>query len=113
MGRMIKSTMVMYGGGATGSVGSPGVSGVPGIPLEYKEYMFLCKKDFGFFKTGDYITMLINENPMSEANYLFKAIHLKSKDLLMNFSISKMGLDEHFIWGPELRDKHISDIINP
>jgi hypothetical protein len=24
-----------------------------------------------------------------------------------------MGLDEHFIWGPELRDKHISDIINP
>jgi hypothetical protein len=119
MGRLIKalsglSGSVVYGGissrGPTGSVGSPGV---PGISAEYKEYMFLCKKDFGFFKTGDYITMLINENAMSEANYLFKAIHLKSKDLLMNFSISKMGLDEHFIWGPELRDKHISDIINP
>lgn len=99
--------------GITGSVGSPGVPGSPGIPVEYKEYMFLCKKDFGFFKTGDYITMLINENAMSEANYLFKAIHLKSKDSLMNFSISKMELDEHFMWGPELRDKHISDIINP
>ena len=98
--------------GPTGSVGGPGVPGTPGIPAEYKEYMFLCKKDFGFFKSGDYITMLINENPMSEANYLFKAIHLKSKDLLMNFSISKMELDEHFIWGEELRDKHIGDILN-
>ena len=98
--------------GLTGSVGGPGVAGSPGIPAEYKEYMFLCKKDFGFFKSGDYITMLINENPLSEANYLFKAIHLKSKDLLMNFSISKMELDEHFIWGEELRDKHIGDILN-
>ena len=98
--------------GLTGSVGGPGVAGSPGIPAEYKEYMFLCKKDFGFFKSGNYITMLINENPLSEANYLFKAIHLKSKDLLMNFSISKMELDEHFIWGEELRDKHIGDILN-
>jgi len=77
-----------------------------GISGEYKEYVFLCKKDFGFFKTGDYITMLINLN-------LFGPIHLNSKDLLMNFSMSKMELDEHFMWGPELRDKHISDIINP
>ena len=98
--------------GPTGSVGGPGVPGPPGIPAEYKEYMFLCKKDFGFIKSGDYTTMLINENPMSVANYLFKAIHLKSKDLLMNFSISRMGLDEHFIWGEELRDKHIGDILN-
>ena len=56
--------------GPTGSVGG---SGVPGILTEYKEYMFLCKKDFGFFKTGDYITMictliLMDENPMSKAN---------------------------------------------
>jgi len=35
--------------GITGSVGGPGVPGPPGIPAEYKEYMFLCKKDFGFF----------------------------------------------------------------
>jgi len=88
--------------GATGSVGSPGV---PGIPVEYKEYMFLCKKDFGFFKTGDYITMLIFLN-------LFGSISLKSKDSEMNFTISQSQLDEHFIWGEELRDKHIGDILN-
>jgi hypothetical protein len=81
-------------------------NGVLGIHAEYKEYMFLCKKDFGFFKTGDYITMLINEN-------LFVAIPLKSKDSKMNFTITQTQLDEHFMWGPELRDKHISDIINP
>ena len=109
---VIGLTGSLHAQGPTGSVGGPGVAGPPGIPLEYKEYMLLCKKDFGFFKSGDYITMLINENPMSEANYLFKAIHLKSKDLLMNFSISKMELDEHFIWGEELRDKHIGDILN-
>lgn len=91
--------------GATGSVGGPGIQGSPGIPEQYKEYMFLCKKDFGFFKSGDYITMLINL-------YLFGPLELKSKDSLMNFSISKMELDEHFIWGEELRDKHIGDILN-
>jgi hypothetical protein len=93
--------------GVGGSVGSPGVYGSL-VSEEYKEYMFLCKKDFGFFKTGDYITMLmlINEN-------LFGAIPLKSKDSKMNFTITQTQLDEHFMWGPELRDKHISDIINP
>jgi hypothetical protein len=91
--------------GPTGSVGGPGVPGSQGIPTEYKEYMFLCKKDFGFFKSGDYITMLINL-------YLFGPLELKSKDSLMNFTISKTQLDEHFIWGPELRDKHIGDILN-
>ena len=88
----------------TGSVGGPGVAGSPGIPAEYKEYMFLCKKDYGF-KTGNYITMLLN-------SHLFGALHLKSKDSSMNFSISKSQLDEHFIWGTELRDKHIGDILN-
>ena len=92
--------------GLTGSVGGPGVAGSPGIPAEYKEYMFLCKKDYGFFKSGNYITMLLN-------SHLFGALHLKSKDSSMNFSISKSQLDEHFIWGTELRDKHISDIIYP
>lgn len=91
--------------GPTGSVGGPGVAGSPGISVEYKEYMFLCKKDFGFFKSGDYITMLINL-------YLFGPLELKSKDSLMNFTISKNQLDEHFIWGEELRDKHIGDILN-
>ena len=93
------------GQGLTGSVGGPGVAGSPGIPAEYKEYMFLCKKDYGFFKTGNYITMLLN-------SHLFGALHLKSKDSSMNFSISRMELDEHFIWGEELRDKHIGDILN-
>ena len=60
----------------------PGVAGSPGIPAEYKEYMFLCKKDYGFFKSGNYITMLLN-------SHLFGALHLKSKDSSMNFSISK------------------------
>ena len=69
------------GQGLTGSVGGPGVAGSPGIPAEYKEYMFLCKKDYGF-KTGNYITMLLN-------SHLFGALHLKSKDSSMNFSISK------------------------
>ena len=91
--------------GLTGSVGGPGVAGSPGIPAEYKEYMFLCKKDYGFFKSGNYITMLLN-------SHLFGALHLKSKDSSMNFSISKSQLDEYFIWGEELRDKHIGDILN-
>jgi hypothetical protein len=91
--------------GPTGSVGGPGIPGPPGIPVEYKEYMFLCKKDFGFFKSGDYITMLLN-------SHLFGPLELKSKDSLMSFSISRNELDEHFIWGEELRDKHIVDILN-
>jgi len=114
MSKIVSTLAEDYSGmiGATGSVGGPGVPGVPGILTEYKEYMFLCKKDFGFFKTGDYITMLMDFHPMSKANYLFKGIHLKSKDSLMSLSISKMELDGHFIWGEELRDKHISDILN-
>ena len=95
--------------GPTGSVGGPGVAGTPGIPEEYKEYVFLCKKDFGFFKTGDYITMLLNSHPGFKR---FGALHLKSKDSSMNFSILKNQLDEHFIWGEELRDKHIGDILD-
>ena len=87
-----------------GLTGSLHVHGLPGTPAEYKEYMFLCKKDFGFFKTGDYITMLFN-------SHLFGSLHLKSKDSSMNFTISKTQLDEHFIWGEELRDKHIGDIL--
>ena len=98
--------------GLTGSVGGPGIQGVPGIPAEYKEYMFLCKKDYGFFKSGNYITMLLNSH-LIKSQGLFGALHLKSKDSSMNFSISKSQLDEHFIWGTELRDKHISDIIDP
>ena len=96
----------------TGSVGGPGVAGSPGITAEYKEYMFLCKKDYGFFKSGNYITMLLNSHLIKSQGF-FGALHLKSKDSSMNFSISKSQLDEHFIWGTELRDKHISDIIDP
>ena len=111
--KIISRSSIVYSGatgsvgmiGATGSVGGPGIQGSPGIPEQYKEYMFLCKKDFGFFKSGDYITMLINL-------YLFGPLELKSKDSLMNFTISKNQLDEHFIWGEELRDKHIGDILN-
>lgn len=115
--RIIRSSIVYSGAtgsvgmiGATGSVGGPGIQGSTGMvfegaKLQYKEYMFLCKKDFGFFKSGDYITMLLN-------SHLFGPLELKSKDSLMSFSISKNQLDEHFIWGEELRDKHIDDILN-
>jgi hypothetical protein len=95
--------------GATGSVGGPGISGVDGND-NYKEYLFFCKKDFGFFKSGDYIKMSIPVSNMN--NSLDFYIYIKSSDDQMSFTIPIKTLNECFIWGDKLRDKHINIVID-
>jgi len=92
--------------GATGYSGS--VVGQPGNSDEFKEYLFLCKKDIGFFKNGDYIKMLIQVNYLNYPSDYH--VFLKSTDGEMSFTITLKQLKECFIFGDELRDKHLQDI---
>jgi len=96
--------------GLTGSVGSPGISGVDGFINNYKEYLFFCKKYFGFFKSGDYIKMSIPISNMNKADEFY--IYIKSNDDQMSFTIPIKTLNECFIWGDKLRDKHINIVID-
>jgi hypothetical protein len=100
--------------GATGSVGSIGITGhrgQPGVPgviqinmgdIAYKEALFYCKKTYGFFEEDRYYTFLFYQG--------FGLYDIKSKDSKCNFTISNDLMSEHFIWGPELRDKKLNQI---
>jgi hypothetical protein len=94
--------------GATGSVGSIGIAGhrgqpgVPGVNPDYKEALFYCKKTYGFFEEDRYYTFLFYKG--------FGLYDIKSKDSKCNFTISNEEMSEHFIWGPELRDKKLNQI---
>jgi hypothetical protein len=99
--------------GATGSVGSIGITGHRGQPgqpgisdSDYKEGLFYCKKDFGFFEGDRYYTILFyGVNFGTGLSY-----HLKSKDNKIVIMVSSEEMSEHFIWGPELRDKKLSQL---
>ena len=95
--------------GVTGSVGSIGIIGHPGQPGQpgisdesYKEALFYCKKTYGFFEEDRYYTFLFHQG--------FGLYDIKSKDSKCNFTISSDEMSEHFIWGPELRDKKLSQL---
>jgi hypothetical protein len=100
------SSSVGVGIGATGYSGHVGQ---PGNSDEFKEYLFLCKKDIGFFKNGDYIKMLIQVNSLNYTSDLH--ILLKSIDGEMSFIITLKQLRECFLFNNELRDKHLQDIL--
>jgi hypothetical protein len=94
--------------GATGSGGSIGITGhrgqpgVPGVNPDYKEALFYCKKTYGFFEEDRYYTFLFYQG--------FGLYDIKSKDSKCNFTINNDEMSEHFIWGPELRDKKLSQL---
>jgi len=88
--------------GVTGSVGHPGVCGSPGIAPDYKEALFYCKKSYGFFEEDRYYKFLFYS--------VIGLYYIKSKDGKFEKAISSDEISEHFIWGPELRDKKLNQI---
>ena len=98
--------------GITGSVGQIGIighrgqPGVPGINREdFLEENFYCKKDFGFIKQGTHFRA-------KHYHSYIGSHHLKSLDDNMRFDVSEKDMSEYFIFGPDLRDRIIGDILN-
>ena len=90
------------GPGPIGNVGHAGIPGVPGVNPDYKESSFYCKKSYGFFEKDKYYTILLYHG--------FGIYYIKSTDSRCSFTLSDEDMSEHFIWGPELRDKKIDQI---
>ena len=96
------SSYVTGSGGSIGITGHRGQPGVPGVNPDYKEALFYCKKTYGFFEEDRYYTFLFYQG--------FGLYDIKSKDSKCNFTINNDEMSEHFIWGPELRDKKLNQI---
>lgn len=87
----------------TNQFGPTGSSGGNGLTVEYKQKTFLCKKNYGFFEAGQVIMLKFFKNE--------DMCILSSKDDKMKLYIDIKEAKEYFIFGEDLRDKTIDDII--
>lgn len=81
--------------GPTGPVGPIGKSGPVGIPPDKKLVTIFCKKDYGFIKSGQYVSVFFNEFLNADRAPFFQFL---SKDDKMKIYLNEKEADEYFIW---------------